>query len=104
LVHKVSQRYWFKSYVKSADTKGIVGEIRLILSEDALTEITSITRTEAKWVDVHRIDEGIAHTFIYVTPLAAAILPRRGFPSDEAYDRTVALAKDCWERAHTLRG
>jgi hypothetical protein len=79
--------------------KGVVGEVRLILTESALTEITSVTRSEARWADMDRIEEHGDYTFIYVTPGIAGILPRHGFLSEEEYEHTKALAKEYLNRA-----
>lgn len=92
-------RLWFDSYVRNYatehGTKGVIGNLRLILNEDTLVEITETTKSEADWKDIHRIDEVGGYTFIYVTPLAAAILPKHAFASEEEYERTRDYAKDC---------
>jgi hypothetical protein len=63
----------------------VTGPIRLILSEESLVEITELTRTEARWRDMDGIEEVGDYTFIMVTGMTAAILPRRGFEREDDY-------------------
>jgi len=100
-LHGAMQSYAAKSQLKEDGGRGIVGEIRLILTDDMLTEVTEVTTSAARWTDIHRIDSVRGYTFIYVTPMAAAILPCRGFPSPELYEQTVEFARTCWERARS---
>lgn len=73
-------------------TQGVLGSITLVLEEETLTEITSVTRTEARWSSMHSVEVVGDYTFIMVTPMTAAILPRRAFPSDEVYNQVKEFA------------
>jgi hypothetical protein len=77
---------------RSRGTRGMVGRITLILSEESLTEITEITRTEARWESMHSVEVAGDYTFIFVTAHLAAIIPRYGFDDDEDYDAVRAFA------------
>ncbi len=75
--------------------RGMIGPITLILSEDRLVEITETTRSEMRWEDMKGLDVSVDYTFIFVTGLSAAIVPRLGFDSDNEYEavRDYAIAR-----------
>ncbi len=98
-IHNHLMDSYVRSYASEGGTRGVFGDIRLILSEEALVMVTETIRTEASWGDVHRIDDQGDYTFIYVTPLAAQILPRRGFESEQEYKQVKEYAKECFTRS-----
>ena len=67
------------------DPRGMIGRIRLILTDDTLTEITASTRTEARWRDMLRVEETGQTTYIYVTGMSVAMVPKHGFADEEDY-------------------
>ncbi len=86
---------YVRNYAKQLGARGVVGPIRLILSDESLTEITELTRTEAKWENMNGIEEVGDYTFILITGMSAAIVPRHGFERDGDYlmVRDFALAR-----------
>jgi hypothetical protein len=74
-----------RAALRRADLRGIVGRIALILTDETLTEVTDVTRSEARWADMLGVDAGEDYTIIQVTAALNATLPRRGFDSDEEY-------------------
>lgn len=66
--------------------KGIVGRITLLLPEETLTEVTEVGRTEARCENMKGVEVVGACTFVYVTPLLRAILPRHGFDREGDYE------------------
>jgi hypothetical protein len=82
-----------RAYMKKLGTEGIVGPIRLVLTDESLVEITTVGRNEANWRDVLGIEDIDGYTFIRLTGLSAAILPRAGFSSDEDYLRVREFAR-----------
>lgn len=88
-VYPTMYRRWAKRYIrdyaKEQGGRGVIGRIRLILSEESLVEITELTRSEARWRDMHGIEEFDDYTIIMVTGMTAAILPRHGFEREQDY-------------------
>jgi hypothetical protein len=84
-----------RTQVRRKGSRGIVGDIRLILSEKSMVEITETTRTEVLWRDMVDVVEDGDYTYILVTGISAAILPRHAFDSDDEYDevRDFAMAR-----------
>lgn len=88
-VYPAVHRFWLTNhihaYVKNLGSRGVIGPIRLILSEETLIEITETTRSEVKWRDMQGIEEVGDYTFIMITGMSAAILPRHGFEREDDY-------------------
>jgi hypothetical protein len=101
LAYPPLHRLWVSSYLRrytaQAGTRGVVGDI---LTTESLAVITETTRSEVHWRDVHRIDEEGDYTFIYVTPLGAAIVPRHGFPSESDYEAAISYARERFNHYH----
>jgi hypothetical protein len=74
-------------------TRGVIGPIRLILGADSFVEITESTRSEARWRDMEGIEETDNYTFILVTGMTAAIIPRQAFKRVEDYYEVRDLAR-----------
>jgi hypothetical protein len=92
-------RWWYdeimRAHARGLGTRGVIGRITLVLTEQSLVEITETTRSEVRWQDVNGVEVAGDYTFIFVTGLSAAILPRYGFECDEDYEgvKEFALAK-----------
>jgi hypothetical protein len=84
-----------RGYAKDFGSRGVIGRITLMLSDTTFVEVTETTRSEAQWRDMKRIEVVGDSTYIYVTGLSTAIVPRHGFDRDEDYfaTRDFALAK-----------
>ena len=52
-----------------------MGEHRLEIENDGLTERTDVNETKTLWRGMERVASTKTHTFIYVTSLSAHIIP-----------------------------
>jgi hypothetical protein len=97
LIYPPIYRAWYdrtiRAYVREKGTRGMIGPITLILSDDRLVEITETTRSEVRWEDMKGIDVVDDYTFIFVTGLTAAIIPRHGFEFGEDYEAVRDFAR-----------
>jgi hypothetical protein len=100
IVHRYYIKIYVRDYAKALGTRGVLGPIRLVLNDESLVEITERTRSEARWRDIEGVDEIDGYTFIMVTGLTAAILPRRGFEDERDYERASHYAKERWNSSH----
>jgi YcxB-like protein len=91
--HRVSDAT--RKYAEEMGPTGTIGRITLILTDETLTEVTEAARSEARWRDMKGMEVVGDCTYIYITGLLAAIIPRHGFEPDEDYFavRDFALAK-----------
>lgn len=104
-IYRATIEHNARTYANNMGTRGIVGEITLILSEESLVEITEVGRSEARWENMHSVEEVGDYTYIFVTAGLASILPRHGFASDAEYEATrdFAMRKLVDERGETDR-
>jgi hypothetical protein len=77
----------------------MLGRTTLILSEDGLVEITKAARSEAKWVNMNSLIVDGDRTYIMVTGLSCALLPRYGFNDPRDYDAATEFAIEQMKRA-----
>jgi hypothetical protein len=101
LYYRLYLKGYIQTQMKELGGKGIIGTITLIANEDTLTEITETTRSEVRWKDIHRLDEVGDYTFIFVTPLNAAILPKHAFSSPSQYQEITSYARERLGRSKT---
>jgi hypothetical protein len=78
-------RWFTRAFAAQRGVRGMVGRIRLILTDETLTEITESTRTEARWRDMVRVEETGDTTYIFVTGMSVALVPKHGFADEEDY-------------------
>jgi hypothetical protein len=84
-----------RSFAKKLEAEGVVGRITLTLDDKTLTEQTSKEKSVATWREMHGVEVVDDVTYIYVTTLLTAIIPRHCFERPEDYDavRHFALVK-----------
>jgi hypothetical protein len=84
-----------RAYAQDLGARGVIGRITLILADDTLTERTESVQSVACWRDMKGVEVIGDCTYIYVTGLLAAIIPRHGFERPEDYEavRDFAVAK-----------
>ena len=84
-----------RAYAKDVGVRGVIGRTTLVLADDTLTERAEAVQSVARWQDMKGVEVVGDCTYIYVTGLLAAIVPRQGFERDEDYEavRDFALAK-----------
>lgn len=69
--------------------RGQLGRHRLVLGEDGLTETTAVGESRTRWAGVDRVEQSPNYIYIYTSPAAAHVIPKRAFPdlhqADEFY-------------------
>jgi hypothetical protein len=66
--------------------RGQLGRHRLVLSDDGVAESTAVGQSSTSWAGVDRVEQSPDHIFIYISPAAAHVIPRRAFKTaDEAH-------------------
>jgi hypothetical protein len=84
-----------RAYAQDLGDRGVIGRITLVLTEESLTERTEAVQSVARWRDMKGVAVVGDCTYIYVTGLLTAIIPRHGFEREEDYEavREFAVAK-----------
>jgi hypothetical protein len=99
VVYPLGYRKWVgasvRAYAQDLGARGVIGRITLVLDEDTLTERTEAVQSIARWRDMKGMEVVGDCTYIYVTGLLAAIIPKHGFERPEDYEavRDFALAR-----------
>jgi type IV secretory pathway TrbD component len=88
-----------RAYAEERDRYGMLGLTTLILSEDGIVEITEVARSEARWANMHGIFVDGDRTYIMVTGMSCALLPRHGFNDPHEYDAATDFAIEQATRA-----
>jgi len=70
---------------------GQLGSHRIVLGDDAIIASTAVSETRTSWAGVDRVEQDTAYIYIYTSPLAALVIPKRAFTSSKA-DEFYALA------------
>jgi YcxB-like protein len=73
--------------------RGQLGRHRLILGDDGLTESTVVGEARTRWAGVDRIEQSPDYIYIYTSPAAAHIVPKRAFPNSEQADAFYRLSQ-----------
>jgi hypothetical protein len=99
VIYPLGHHAWVSSairaYAQDLGARGVIGRITLVLADDTLTERTESVQSVARWQDMKGVEVVGDCTYIYVTGMLAAIIPRHGFERAEDYEavRDFALAK-----------
>ncbi len=67
--------------------RGQLGTHRIVVSEDGLIESTAVGESRTSWVGVDRIEQNPAYIFIYTSPSAAHLIPKRAFSDGQEAER-----------------
>jgi hypothetical protein len=59
--------------------KGQLGKHRIIVNQDGVQESTAVGESRTSWAGVHRIEQNPDYIFIYISPVAAHVIPKRAF-------------------------
>ena len=84
-IHRVTEKRHVGRLIKAMGARGLIGRITLILTDESLTEQTETVRSVARWQDMNRVEAVGDCTYIYLTGMSMAIIPRHGFERDEDY-------------------
>jgi hypothetical protein len=66
--------------------KAAITEHTVSIDENGLTEETVFNRSEFKWAGIQKLVRSDRHIFVYVSPNAAHVIPRRAFASPTEWD------------------
>lgn len=87
------QDSFFASVLTDDNLRGLVGPVELVLNDQYIEEIGTVTRVKAKWCDIVRIEEETERTTIVVAPLIAIVVPIKAFADDAARREFSALIR-----------
>jgi hypothetical protein len=73
--------------------KGQLGRHHMRIDETGVYESTAVGETRVAWAGIDRIDRDEDAIFIYTTPHAAHMIPRRAFATPDAADSFADLAE-----------
>ncbi len=59
--------------------RGQLGKHRMVVSQDGLIESTAVGESRTSWAGVDRIEQNPEYIFIYTSPAAAHMIPKRAF-------------------------
>jgi hypothetical protein len=69
---------------KERPGKGQLGRHTLVLDDSGVFETTGVGETRTSWTGVDRIEQDRDYIFIYTTPAAAHVIPKRVFTEEKA--------------------
>jgi hypothetical protein len=73
--------------------RGQLGKHRLALSEDGIVESTAVGESRTSWAGVDRVEQNSDYIFIYTSPAAAHMIPKRAFRDLQEADAFYQLAR-----------
>lgn len=73
--------------------QGQLGSHKISLTETELVETTHVGQSLTKWAGVDRVEQNDDYIFIYTTPHAAFIVPKRSFDSKHQAESFYQLAR-----------
>ena len=59
--------------------RGQLGRHKVMLTEDGVVESTAVGESRTSWAGVDRIEQNPEYIFIYTSPAAAHVIPKRAF-------------------------
>jgi YcxB-like protein len=66
--------------------KGQLGTHTIALSEQGLVERTAVGESRTSWAGVDRVEQNDDYIFIYTSPIAAHLIPKRAFAGSQAQE------------------
>lgn len=84
---------------KEGTNKGIICEHEIEIDEHGLVEKTEFKETRQSWQGVERIVETQSHVFIYMSSMAAYVIPKESVAAGDPY-QFVESAKQFWLAAN----
>ena len=73
--------------------KGQLGKHRVKLNEAGLVEATAVSESRTSWAGVDRVEQNEKYIFIYTSPAAAHMIPKRAFSSVQGAEGFYQLAR-----------
>ncbi len=78
---------------KEGKNRGVLGEHELSIEEDGIIEKTDVNENKLLWESVEHIASTENHTFIYISPIMAHVIPRLSVISGNYDDFVTELKK-----------
>jgi len=72
--------------------KGQLGKHRIVLSENGLVESTAVGESRTSWAGVERVEQSPDYIYVYTSPVAAHVIPKRAFKDAEEAEAFRQLA------------
>jgi YcxB-like protein len=66
-----------KKIIKEGKNDGLLGEHRMVLSEDGIIDSTSNSETKVTWLGIKTLSEDRQNIYLYNSSVSAYILPKR---------------------------
>ena len=79
--------------------RGHLGRHKIVLGESGLVESTAVGESRTSWAGVDRVEQNPDYIFIYTSPAAAHLIPKRAFSDLEAAERFYQLSRTSQEAA-----
>ena len=79
--------------------RGQVGRHKVVLSDAGVVESTDVSESRTSWAGVDRVEENPKYIFIYTSPAAAHVIPKRAFRDTEAAEAFYQLSRNRKEAA-----
>jgi hypothetical protein len=76
--------------------RGQLGKHKVVLTEGGVVESTAVGESRISWAGVHRIEQNPQYIFIYTSPAAAHLIPKRAF-------RDMQEAEDFYQLSETRK-
>ena len=73
--------------------KGQLGMHKVVLDESGVVETTAVGKSRTSWAGVDRVEQNEDYIFIYTTPAAAHVIPKRAFDNAQQTESFYELAR-----------
>lgn len=85
LMHRRGAERSVRRYLQELGTRGLVGHVTLLLTDETLTYRTETVESVARWADMKGVKVVEDCTYILLSGLQVAVIPRHGFEREEDY-------------------
>ncbi len=85
-------------------TEGVLGEHDLLLGEDQLEERSAAGTQTTRFAAIDRVESTETHTFIYLAPAQAHVIPHAFVSEGDVADFTAVLEERCRKEATDVVG
>jgi hypothetical protein len=73
--------------------KGQLGKHRIVLSEAGLAESTEVGESRTSWAGVDRVEQDPHYIYVYTSPAAAHVIPKRAFKDPQEAETFYHLSR-----------
>ncbi len=86
-----------KMYSQGKNT--VIGNHKYQISQEGIHDISELDETTTRWDAIDSVVQTDEHLFIIVRPASAFIVPKRSFPSDDAFHQVFLDVKELCEES-----